>query len=815
MKLNARAVTARAPFALYALLTLPLLGCSSGGGDDPAPAPAPNPPSGLVPGDTFAVTSSNRLMSFNSATPGSSSAVAIAGLRANENIVGFDLRPGGSPAGQLIAVGNQGGVYAIDPNSGTATLKSTMVADPSDTSDPYTALSGTRVSIDVNNVVDQLRIVSNSGQNLRVNMDTGATFTDTTLTVSGLRSIGVVEVAYTNNFSSACRTTVYYIDTTDDRLLTSANASGGVLTTVGPLTVNAGIAGFDIATAADGTQSAIAALSVGNVTSLYTIDLNTGTATLVAGIGGLNSGESVLGLARPTPATTPPQPVGELLALTDSNGLASFNSGLPGKLCTNATINGLQGNETVVGVDTRPADRNVYALTSAGRLYTVNAATGTVAFRAMLAASVNDTSLPFQSLDGGNITVDVSPAADGLRVLSSNGMNLRVLFDTGETFTDDQLNPSGSSVTAAAYTNSFAGTGTSTLYVIDTANDRLMIQGRAPSTPIAGDLQVVGPLGIAGDVHTLAGLDINAINNNAFAALNVGTATTSDLYSINLTTGAATRIGPIGSTARIRALTHSNVPQATLLGVTNDGRLLSFNVNTPGTIASNQAITGLQGGERVLGFDIRPANQVLYLLTDAGRIYTVDPATARATLGKALMPNVGDPFRALIGTTFGADFSPTADALRVLSDAEHNLAVIVDTGATITATSLQRIPAESGRPAPDVVAIAYTNNYANPADTTLYNIDLGSNALVTQKPANNGLLTTVGPLTTSGQTFTFSGGFDIAGGDNGLAVAALQPMGSSQSTLYRVELRTGALTAIGPIGAVDTMRLMGLTIRLQ
>ena len=46
-----------------------------------------------------------------------------------------------------------------------------------------------------------------SGQNLRVNMDTGATFTDTPLTVAGLRNIGVVEVAYTNNFSSACRTT--------------------------------------------------------------------------------------------------------------------------------------------------------------------------------------------------------------------------------------------------------------------------------------------------------------------------------------------------------------------------------------------------------------------------------------------------------------------------------------------------------------------------------------------------------------------------------------------------------------------------------
>ncbi len=59
-----------------------------------------------------------------------------------------------------------------------------------------------------NNVVDQLRIVTNSGQNLRVNVDTGATFTDTTLTVAVRCAVGVTEVAYTNNFSSACRTTV-------------------------------------------------------------------------------------------------------------------------------------------------------------------------------------------------------------------------------------------------------------------------------------------------------------------------------------------------------------------------------------------------------------------------------------------------------------------------------------------------------------------------------------------------------------------------------------------------------------------------------
>lgn len=812
------ALNSRARVALSLLVTLPLVGCGGGGGgdDDGSPSTPPsNPPTGIVRGDTFTITSSNRLLSFNQSSPSTSSATAIIGLRANETIMGFDLRPGGTPAGQMLALTNQGGVYTIDPNSGTATLKTTLMADPTDSTDPFSSLSGTRISMDVNNVVDRLRVVTNSGQNLRVNADTGETITDPMLTIAGLRAIGVTELAYTNNFSSACRTTAYYLDTTADRLLVTPDASSGVLNPVGGLKIDAAaMAGFDISTAPDGTNSAVAALTVASGTLLYTIDLTSGGATLVGPIGGLNSGETILGIVRPAPATTPSQPLGELIALTENNGLVSFNSGLPQQLCTNASINGLQGSEKVLGIDMRPADRNVYALTDAGRLYTVNPATGTVAFKARLTASTMDTSQPFQALDGGNITVDVSPVADGLRVLSSNGMNLRVIFDTGETFTDASLNPSGSSVTAAAYTNSFVGTGTSTLYVIDTANDRLLIQGRAPSSPNNGDLQVVGSLGINGDVQAFAGFDINAINNTAFTALNVGNATTSDLYRINLLTGTATRLGSIGATNRIRALTHSAVPQATLLGITRDARLLTFKVTSPGTLDNNMAITGLQGGEQVLGFDIRPANQMIYLLTDAGRIYTLDPMTARAQLGATLMASANDPFTRLIGSTFGTDFSPAADALRVISDAEHNLAIIVDTGATITATSLRRVAAENNRPAPDVVAIAYTSNYAGTTDTTLFNIDLGIHSLVSQRPANSGLLTTVGPLAT-GQTFTFSGGFDIAGGDDGLVVAALQPMGSSQSTLYRVSLRSGALTPIGPIGAVDTMRLNGLTIRLQ
>lgn len=253
--------------AVCAMVVGLLAGCSGGGGGGGNNTQPAATPSTLTPGNTLAVTSANRLVSFNQATPGTATALAITGLRAGENIVGMDLRPGGTPAGQMIAIGSMGGVYTVDPTSAAATLKTTMTAGPGST---FTALSGTRISIDTNTLVDQLRIVTDSGQNLRVMVDTGATFMDTPLTVGGIGAIGITEVGYTNNFASACRVTVYYLDTTADRLMTSVNASAGVLTPVGGLTVNAAaMAGFDIVTGSDGSQTAIAALTVGTTTGLY------------------------------------------------------------------------------------------------------------------------------------------------------------------------------------------------------------------------------------------------------------------------------------------------------------------------------------------------------------------------------------------------------------------------------------------------------------------------------------------------------------------------------------------------------------------
>ena len=820
----------RTSIALSLMVSSILAGCGGGGGggNNNTPPPAGNAPPATLSGDTFAVTNANRLVSFNAATPNTATAVNVTGLANGETILAVDRRPGGTTPGQIYAVTSQFNVYTIDPSSGAATMKAKMSADPTDTTMPFQNFTGTRISIDVNNFVDQLRVIGNDGQNLRVMMDTGNTFSDTPMTIMGNQTNGISEVAYTNNFAAACRNTVYYIDTSGDRLMTSVNASAGILTAVGPLGFDAqAIAGFDISTGTDGSQTAYAALSVMGTVSLYTINLTTGAATSVGMIGALNTGETIVGLARPTPATAPTQAVGELLALTDNNGLVSFQSGFPSKLCTSTTVTGLQGNESVLGIDVRPSDRNVYALTSGGRLYTVNATTGAATTKATLTADPADTTDPYSVNDlSSGIALDVSPAADQLRAFNGNGKNLRVMLDTGVTTSDTALsatalNPASAGVTAISYTNGFAGTASNTLYLIDTANDRLLTTP-APGGASGGVLANIGSLQIQGDVQAVAGLEINAVNNMAFAALQVGTnaGNSSDLYNINLTTGAATRVGTIGATARVRKITYSSPPVATLVGVTTNNQLVTFSLANPTTFISSMPITGMQGGETPAGLDIRPSNQTAYILSNGARVYTLNQTTGMATLTGALTPapTTGNTFTQLLGANFGTDFSPPADALRVYTDAEQNVAVLADTGQAIQATSLTRAAGDiNAGTAPDIFAIAYTNNYANAASTVLYSLDAPTNSLISTNPANGGVLNTVGRLTTTSTaaSFTLTGGLDIVGGDNGLAVAALQPLNTSQSTLYRVNLQTGLLTPVGQIGPAGTQPLIGFTIRFQ
>ncbi len=503
----------------------------------------------------------------------------------------------------------------------------------------------------------------------------------------------------------------------------------------------------------------------------------------------------------PAPAPVPAPAPGNAFALTASNRLISFNRDTPGAIATNVQITGLMAGESVLGIDFRPADRMLYALGSGGRVYTIHTTSGAATLNSTLAADPTDATSPFTALAGADFGVDFNPVPDRMRVVSNTGQNLRINVDTGATTTDGSINggAAGTAVSGAAYTNAFAGAGTTTLFDIDSGTDTLFTQ----NPPNDGTL--ASPVSLGVDASNVNGFDIDGQNNGAFAALTVGGAT--GLYRINLTaaSNAATLVGAIGVAETIRGLALAPIAAPTAFAATADNRLVSFAPTAPNTFLTNIAITGLTGGESVLGIDVRPADNQLYAITSAARIYTIDTMTGAATLKSMLAADPADataPFTALAGTMFGVDFNPFADRLRVVSDTGQNLRINVDTGATTTDGIINRA---SG--AAVVTGVAYTNNFRSPAATMLFDLDTMANVLTLQSPPNDGSLIDTGAL---GVDIAGDVHFDIAGGANGLGIAALRTTASGPYTLYRVNVATGAATLIG--GNVDsTLSLIGGT----
>jgi uncharacterized protein DUF4394 len=218
--------------------------------------------------------------------------------------------------------------------------------------------------------------------------------------------------------------------------------------------------------------------------------------------------------------------------------------------------------------------------------------------------------------------------------------------------------------------------------------------------------------------------------------------------------------------------------------VTQDNRLVTFQSDNVTNVEPSHAITGLPGGESIVGLDVRPANGQLYALGKTSRIYVINPRTGAAHQVGAT------PFiPALAGTNFGFDFNPTVDRVRVTSDAEQNLRLNPDDGtvAGIDTNLAYAVGDPGAGTAPNVAASAYTNSFAGATSTTLYDIDNARHALVIQNPPNSGTLTTVGALGTNNDAVAF----DI--GDNNGAYAVLNGEQNRQN-LYRIDLSNGHAT---------------------
>ncbi|MDX2033045.1 MAG: DUF4394 domain-containing protein [Blastocatellia bacterium] len=253
-------------------------------------------------------------------------------------------------------------------------------------------------------------------------------------------------------------------------------------------------------------------------------------------------------------------------------------------------------------------------------------------------------------------------------------------------------------------------------------------------------------------------------------------------------------------------------PAVTIYGITAANNLISFSASAPGTILSSVAITGLAQGETLTGIDFRPRNNQLYGVSSANRIYTINLTTGAATAAgtAAFTP-------ALSGTAFGVDFNPVPDRIRLVSDAEQNLRLHPDTGAvagTDAALSYATGDVNAGAN-PNLVGAAYTNNFNAPSSTTLYAIDSNLDILVRQGSTggapdspNNGRLTTIGAL---GVNTGDQVGFDILA-PNDVAFASMTAQGAGSSSLYSINLNTGAATAIGGIGGTAVVRDIAIPV---
>lgn len=240
-----------------------------------------------------------------------------------------------------------------------------------------------------------------------------------------------------------------------------------------------------------------------------------------------------------------------MIGLTSTNTLVTFDSATPATITSTVVVTGLGVGETLLGIDFRPATGQLFGLGSASRLYTIDPSTG--------AATAVGTAGAF-TLMGTEFGFDFNPTVDRIRVVSDADQNLRLNPATGALAAADTnlafaagdpnaaVNPN---VTGAGYTNSFAGSTTTTLYDIDSNLDILTIQ----NPPNSGTLNTVGSLGV--NTTAVLGFDIDPAGNAAYAALQVGA--TSGLYRINLSTGLATLVGPIGAGLTIRGLAVSAI----------------------------------------------------------------------------------------------------------------------------------------------------------------------------------------------------------------------------------------------------------------
>jgi hypothetical protein len=243
-------------------------------------------------------------------------------------------------------------------------------------------------------------------------------------------------------------------------------------------------------------------------------------------------------------------------------------------------------------------------------------------------------------------------------------------------------------------------------------------------------------------------------------------------------------------------------PDQLLVATTDSNQLITFNAKDR-RIRKLVSIKGLPAGESLVGIDFQPASGALYGVGTNEIVYRINERTG------IVFPESPTAFTpALNGQSFGIDFNPVVNRLRIVSDADQNLAADADANTVAVNGTLN--PAGE-----QIVGAGYENSQFSPtapAATTLHVVGAANDRLYTQNPPAAGTLTNPRNLRVPGSGRLDVGlnvGFDIEG-DSGLGyLTNADPRRGT--TLYTVDVPTGKAKSLGRIGG-RSLTLTGLAV---
>lgn len=543
-------------------------------------------------GQKLKVLSNNILYSIDPVSPSRIlDQIGISNIISGQELIGMDYRP------------SNGLLYALGYNNSTKTARLYTINTQSGKA---SAIIGSNISIDLQTPVafdfnptsERIRLIDAKQQSFILDPNNGG-IAKSGLTVAYAatdsnagKTAFIGSCAYTNSFTASSSTKLYGYDDSLNVFCSITIEANGNLTahTLG------GNTGFlknltDKTTDIDiyyhpikKTNTAYFIANPGNASNdnLFLVDLKTGKASLIGGIGsGMPVQDLAIVIERKTPVVN-----GELIyGLTNNNDLLTFYSEDPSALVKFITMSGLLPNEQIVGMDFRPKDLALYGLgmkpgSDTAHLYKVNFTSSTWQL-----VNSNIIKVSADRINEDIIGFDFDPISQKARIVSGSKVNIVLNVDSVTvSSTDNGLHfpdPFQSvTVYTCAYTNSYSTpASTTSLYTLDQATTSLALC----DTPQNGLLNTIGSLKLDTTGVVLLSSDMDIVyepklkKNLGFMTAFLSSDTTSRFFTIDMDNGTSQSKGSIGNGINVKDIA-GELPIGIIDGIHSSANNLSMNV---------------------------------------------------------------------------------------------------------------------------------------------------------------------------------------------------------------------------------------------